>query len=107
MLVPEGGGMFSEMIGSARASLQSEFRDTSMPGEGGGAVGLLRRAQFLVNRGDIRGALDQLAHLEGRPAQAVSGWVESARQRLIVMQALRLLKAHVGAQSLGIDAGST
>mmetsp|Transcript_22308 Transcript_22308/g.43392 ORF Transcript_22308/g.43392 Transcript_22308/m.43392 type:complete len:528 (+) Transcript_22308:3-1586(+) len=105
MLVPEGGGMLSEMIGSARASIQSDFKDEAMPKEGLGAENLLRRAQYLVDRGDIGGALDQLAHLEGRPAQAVSGWVDAARQRLIVMQAVRLVRAHVGAESLRMDPG--
>jgi hypothetical protein len=74
LLVPEGGGMISEFVGSMRAKLLPRFTDKELPPRTNKPDDLLRRAHYFVKKGDLRGALEELAQLEGRPAQAVSGY---------------------------------
>ena len=54
---------------------------------------MLARATFLVEDGDMSGALRELAELRGRPKLAVSAWVEQMSRRLRMEQAERLVSA--------------
>ncbi|EKX45080.1 hypothetical protein GUITHDRAFT_109126 [Guillardia theta CCMP2712] len=70
----------------------------SLP-EGDDPAAVLKRAGIWVYRGRIAQAMQELEVLEGRPAQAMSGWMEEARRRLVVQQALQVLHAHISLSS--------
>eukprot|EP00961_Rhodomonas_salina_P152563 2053285-Rhodomonas_salina.4 len=47
-------------------------------------------------------AVAELSNLSGRPAEAMSGWVDATRRRLVVEQAHQLMRAHAAAISASL-----
>jgi len=64
---------------------------------------VLQRAVVNVRSKNLKGAIEELSALKGRPAEAMSGWVEEARRRLILEQALQLLNAHSASISASMN----
>ncbi|MEQ8333431.1 mitofilin family membrane protein [Nisaea sp.] len=60
--------------------------------EGPGVDAILVRAETAVESGDISGAVTALEDLSGAPAERAASWIESAKARLSVDQAVRFLR---------------
>ena len=58
-------------------------------------LGLLAAAQTRLDRGDLAGAVEALARLEGAPAEAAQSWLLSARARLDAQRVLTELRAQL------------
>ena len=58
-------------------------------------LGLLAAAQTRLDRGDLAGAVEALARLEGAPAEAAQSWLLSARARLDAQSVLTELRAQL------------
>mmetsp|Transcript_50651 Transcript_50651/g.101593 ORF Transcript_50651/g.101593 Transcript_50651/m.101593 type:complete len:99 (+) Transcript_50651:3-299(+) len=92
--------MWSEMVGWGLAKGQALiFWEASVPPEGEEPDKVLTRAKLHVAKMDLAQAVAELSALSGRPAEAMSGWVDAARRRLVVEQAHALLRAHAAALS--------
>lgn len=60
--------------------------------EGPGVDAILVRAESAVKAGDIAGAITALEELSGAPAERASGWIEAAKARVAVDQAVARLR---------------
>jgi MICOS complex subunit MIC60 len=60
---------------------------------GQGTEEILSRAAYYVDRGKIQEALRELENVQGYSKVLMEDWVEFARERLVVDQVLRTLKA--------------
>lgn len=61
--------------------------------EGETAQAKVARAEALASRGDLQGAIGELAALEGPPAAAAKPWIDRVKARLAALQALAALEA--------------
>jgi len=94
LIIPPDGGMVWEAWAAVRGAVMRPFRDETLP-QGFSNEAHLRRACYYINKGDEAAAVEELGRLDSQPAKAVRGWVEEARRRLVVRQALDLVRAHV------------
>lgn len=60
--------------------------------EAGGADAVLEAARNRMDAGDLAGAIDALAQLEGAEAEAAAWWLDAARARLAVRQAMERIQ---------------
>ncbi|CAN0124888.1 unnamed protein product, partial [Hapterophycus canaliculatus] len=80
-LVPEqaGNGMVGQLVASALSKLT--FAPKGMV-EGGGAEGVLARADYLLEAGELESAVGELEKLDGLPADIAMDWLKDAKSRL-------------------------
>jgi len=97
LLVPEEGGFLAEASATLRVPFLSNFKDDSLP-SGDSPELPLRRAKFWMDRGKYDKALDELKTLDPRAKKAMNSWMEEAKKRLLVEQALRLIRSHALAE---------
>jgi len=87
-VVPEGTGWFSDTVSSLMDSVTVRRKGEVVVG---GALGALAAAEARLNEGDLTGALDALAEVEGDPAKELTDWLADARLRASVDAALSAL----------------
>ena len=86
-------GVVGHAVGSLAAGL---FLAPSGGGaQGEGVEACLARAHHYISRGNVRSALVEVGRIEGDAAAVMVDWVEAARLRLLVTQAVRMIGAHV------------
>lgn len=93
LYTPNNSGVVGHALGSVAAGLT--VMPSGLVDESQGTEAYLARAHHYVSRGDIRSALNEVAKLEGDAAAIMVDWVEAARSRLLVEQAMRMIGAHV------------
>ncbi|GIK98623.1 MAG: hypothetical protein BroJett029_28320 [Alphaproteobacteria bacterium] len=69
------------------------------------AAARVARAEAMLGRSDLAGAVAELEGLDGRPAEAAAGWLADARARLAAEAALAALQAAVVARLAPTGAG--
>lgn len=95
----------SDRLADRALSRVSELITVRRTGETDAATpeGIVARAESRIKAGDLAGAVDVLAALEGKPAAAAAEWLEDARARLAADQAagrlMSLAIARLGAQA--------
>lgn len=105
-----GGGVLAHaaaslvsMLTFERASAAKPVGDvqeeTSKPDE---ADKTLARAEFWLGQGDLEKAAREVNQLTGLPRKTAQSWLDDARARLEVEQAMRLLDAHMTLSSLTV-----
>lgn len=65
--------------------------------EGEGPSAIAARAEARLERGDLAGAVDAVAALEGAPAEAAADWLRNARARLEIERRLDALRSALSA----------
>lgn len=87
--IPEAGGTglswLNRAFGDAVKVRRTDGAET-------GPAALLDAAGEAVEAGDLRAALEQVALLEGAPAEAMSGWTARANRRITLEDALEALQ---------------
>ena len=91
-LVPEHGGIVSQVFGTALSLLMIP---PGGPIEGADTDAVLSRAEFALRAGDIEKAVVEMKGLSGLPAQVSQDWIAAAESRLAVEQTAKVIKAHV------------
>ncbi|KAH8117914.1 mitochondrial inner membrane protein Mitofilin [Phellopilus nigrolimitatus] len=70
--------------------------------EGNDVLSVLARAEYYMNEKDLDSAARELNQLKGAPKVLLSDWLEAARKRLEVLQALEIVQAQTTLASLHI-----
>lgn len=94
LLVPPGSGVLGETLASIRALTLGALTDTELP-EVTTPESRLRRARVLLQRGDVAASVAEIGQLPAKATQALDGYVTPAKERLLVEQSLRVIRAHV------------
>jgi len=94
LLVPPGSGFVGEAYGTVRALTLMSFSDTELPDVTSSPESRLRRARVLLHRGDVAGSVEEVGRLPANMTGALNKFIVDAKQRLVVEQALRLIRAH-------------
>ncbi|KZV90566.1 hypothetical protein EXIGLDRAFT_118245 [Exidia glandulosa HHB12029] len=89
-LVPERGGVLAH---AASAVLSTAAFDRRGLVEGADTLSVLSRASYHLEREDLDSACRELNQLEGTPRAVASEWLEAARRRLQVQQALEVRRS--------------
>ncbi|VDB85681.1 unnamed protein product [Peniophora sp. CBMAI 1063] len=99
-LVPDAGaGVLSHLASHAFSTFF--FRPGSAAArEGDDVLSTLARAEGLLAQKDLDGAARELNQLQGTPRVLLKDWLEAARRRLEVDQALRVVQAQATLKSL-------
>ena len=96
LYTPEEGGVVGHALGSVAAGLlMAPTHDSHNGAEGEGTEACLARAHHYISSGNVRLALHEVGRIEGDAAAVMVDWVESARTRLLVEQAVTMIGAHV------------
>jgi mitofilin len=97
-LVPDvGAGLLAHLASAAVSSLR--FRRTGRV-EGRDVLSVLARAEYALGEKDLDGAAREMNQLQGVPKELVSDWLEAARRRLEVVQALEVIQSQATIASL-------
>ncbi|KZV63868.1 hypothetical protein PENSPDRAFT_757629 [Peniophora sp. CONT] len=98
-LVPDAGaGVLSHLASHAFSTFF--FSSNSATREGDDVLSTLARAEGLLAEKDLDGAARELNQLQGTPRVLLKDWLEAARRRLEVDQALRVVHAQATLKSL-------
>jgi hypothetical protein len=84
-------GFLSSVVGTALATVSSPPEGLI---HGDGLEEILARVSYYLERGELKSAVSELETLQGYPAILAKDWVNLAENRLIVDQALKVLKAY-------------
>eukprot|EP00299_Pterocystis_sp_00344_P001565 c11419_g1_i1.p1 GENE.c11419_g1_i1~~c11419_g1_i1.p1 ORF type:complete len:481 (-),score=127.30 c11419_g1_i1:114-1556(-) len=92
-LVPDDTGLWGELLAMATnfltiRVLHSQGHDTT--------EGILVRAEQFVRANNIAAAVAELERLQGKPREAVNGWVADARRRVTAKLASDMIQAESG-----------
>ena len=68
--------------------------------EGNDVLSVISRAEYYLNEKDLDSAARELNQLKGAPRTLLSDWLEAARRRLEVLQALEVIQAEATRASL-------
>jgi len=60
------------------------------------------RAEWYLQRGHLEGAVKEMEHLRGLPAEVTRDWLVAARERLVAEQALEVVKSEATLRSLSL-----
>ncbi|TFK74121.1 hypothetical protein BDN72DRAFT_789717 [Pluteus cervinus] len=97
-LVPEeNAGVLSYLASRVLSNLR--FKRTGLV-EGDDVLSMLARAEYYLNEKDLDSAARELNQLKGAPKLLVHDWLEAARRRLEVQQALEAVGAQATLASL-------
>jgi len=55
----------------------------------------MARALQCMSKGDLKGAVNEVSHLEGIAAGETSIWLQDAKERVIIENMARALDAHI------------
>jgi len=94
-MVPAGqSGLEGQLAGMLFATLKFPPKADDPPPEDGSAVAdyILVRAKKHVQFGELEKAVEQLEKLDGQAAFTVQGWKKDATDRVVVEQALKVIK---------------
>ena len=94
LYTPDGSGLVGHALGSFTAGILTVAPDGSGT-EGEGTEACLARAHEYIAAGNVRSALMEVGRVEGDAAAVMVDWVEAARMRLLVEQAVNMIGAHV------------
>ena len=70
--------------------------------EGSDVLSVLARAEYYMNEKDLDSAARELNQLRGAAKELLSDWLEAARRRLEVQQALEVIQAQTALDSLRV-----
>ncbi|OAD73772.1 hypothetical protein PHYBLDRAFT_133554 [Phycomyces blakesleeanus NRRL 1555(-)] len=91
-LVPEDGGLGSHIISMVISKLL--FKKNGLV-KGDDVEATLSRAKYYLDRRDLENTARELNQLKGWPKRLASDWIEAARNRLEVEQALEVARTQV------------
>lgn len=91
-LVPEGGGILDNLVAAVAAKLIIPAKG---PVQGDTPEAIFAKAEYYLQHGDLKEAVQQLSLLKGMPASIVRDWLQAASDRLTVENSLKALHAHV------------
>lgn len=94
-IAPADGDFWQRTLNKA-SSLVSLRR---IDGQGDGTAAVVARAEALVKEGDLAKGLQELAALQGDPAQTAAAWMKSAAARVATDRALSELAATAAADT--------
>mmetsp|Transcript_606 Transcript_606/g.1668 ORF Transcript_606/g.1668 Transcript_606/m.1668 type:complete len:398 (-) Transcript_606:329-1522(-) len=89
--VPEGSGIFGQLLGALVAFVSFRERGLVPPVD---AAAVISRAEYYVAREQLQPAVEELSTLRGLPRTVAQDWIEAASDRVALEQALCLLRAH-------------
>jgi len=96
-LVPQDGGIMAEALATLVSKIP-ELRERGLPrGDVSDPDIAFARARYFAAGGHLYTATQQLRQLPPRPQAVADGWVREAEDRLIVDQAIMLIRAHIAA----------
>ncbi|KAH7102809.1 mitochondrial inner membrane protein Mitofilin [Auriculariales sp. MPI-PUGE-AT-0066] len=98
-LVPARGGVIAHAAGAVLGSATFERKGEV---EGEDAFSVLARATHALEREDLDGACRELNQLQGSPRLVASEWLEAARRRLQLQQALDVVQAAATLDALAV-----
>ncbi|EJD48892.1 hypothetical protein AURDEDRAFT_135831 [Auricularia subglabra TFB-10046 SS5] len=96
-LVPDRGGVLAHAASAVLSNAAFSRRGLV---EGGDALSVLARAAYHVEREDLDSACRELNQLEGSARQVAAEWLDAARRRLQVEQALEVVQTAATLDSL-------
>ena len=94
-MAPPGGDLWQRSLNSLTRLFSLRRGD----GKGSDLQSVVARAENSAREGDLSKATDELATLDGEPAQQVADWLKNARARLTADKALSALAADAAAES--------
>ncbi|KAL5504233.1 MIC60 [Sanghuangporus vaninii] len=99
-LVPEyDAGVLSHLASHLLSSFRFARRGLV---EGDDVLSVLARAEYYLNEKDLDMAARELSQLKGAPRVLLSDWLDAARKRLEVLQALEVVQAQTTLASLRV-----
>ncbi len=88
---PPSSSFLDRLLASASSLIKIKRVDEAATGDSPGAV--LARAEALLGKGDLEGAVKQVATLEGAPREAFKAWLDDAQARLSADGVMQRLEA--------------
>ncbi len=85
------GSLIDRLLASASTLIKVKRVDEAASGDSPSAV--LARAEALLDKGDLAGAVKQVETLQGAPREAFSGWLDQAHARLAANDIMQRLEA--------------
>jgi hypothetical protein len=85
------GSLIDRLLASASALVKVKRVDEAATGDSASAV--LARAEALLGKGDLAGAVKQIETLDGPPREAFKAWLDDAQARLAADTILQRLEA--------------
>jgi hypothetical protein len=85
------GSLIDRLLASASTLVKVKRVDEAATGDSASAV--LARAEALLDKGDLAGAVKQIETLDGAPREAFKAWLDDARARLAADTILQRLEA--------------
>ena len=98
-LVPARGGVIAHAAGAVLGAATFDRRGDA---EGDDTLSILARAGRALEREDLDMACRELNQLQGSPKLVVSEWMEAARRRLQLQQALEVVQAAATLDALAV-----
>lgn len=96
---PPSGSFLDRLLASASSLIKIKRVDEAATGDAPSAV--LARAEALLDKGDLGGALKQLATLQGAPRDAFTAWLDDANARASADDVMQRLEAALLASAAG------
>jgi hypothetical protein len=87
------GSFFDRLLASASTLIKVKRVDEAATGDSPSAV--LARAEALLDKGDLAGAVTQVETLQGAPRDAFSAWLDQAHARLAANDIMQRLEANL------------
>jgi mitofilin len=88
-MVPEDGGLISHAVSATMSKLLVE-KQGNVAGDDVEAI--LARTEYRLGQFDLDGATRELNQLSGWPKRLAHDWIEAARRRLELLQALQVIE---------------
>eukprot|EP01094_Clydonella_sp_ATCC50884_P004474 TRINITY_DN134_c1_g2_i1.p1 TRINITY_DN134_c1_g2~~TRINITY_DN134_c1_g2_i1.p1 ORF type:complete len:490 (-),score=194.39 TRINITY_DN134_c1_g2_i1:278-1747(-) len=98
--VPEGGGLFAQAFAAVLAAVT--IPETGLV-SGSDPDAIFARAQYFLDRGDLKEAIDELSHLRGLAAVVTCDFVQAAKERLMVEESINVVRDYVAANVAASD----
>ncbi|KAL1921867.1 uncharacterized protein VTP21DRAFT_10509 [Calcarisporiella thermophila] len=99
-LVPEDGGLLSHVLSIILSKLMFHKQGLC---EGDDVESVLARTEHYLHENDLDSATRELNQLTGWPKKLAKGWLEAARNRLEVEQALKVIETQASLESLKVS----
>jgi hypothetical protein len=93
------GSLIDRLLASASTLVKVKRVDEAASGDSARAV--LARAEALLDKGDLAGAVKQIETLDGAPREAFKAWLDDAQARLAADAVLQRLEATLLASASG------
>ncbi|RKP05929.1 mitochondrial inner membrane protein Mitofilin [Thamnocephalis sphaerospora] len=89
-MVPEDGGLISHAVSATMSTLLVRKEGYAA---GSDVEAVLARTEYLLRQNDLDNAARELNQLTGWPKSLARDWIQAARQRLEILQALEVVEA--------------